>query len=424
MIDCRRPRRPRCLWTVALAFGFALPGLGSLIHAQSRDGFPPNPFWHGGKPFFESQLLYTSERFPNVAVAMDGTIVTTWGRNSHQVRRSEDGGRTWGPLITVSVHDWWQNRFPGAGLQGGGLTVDENTGDILTFFEDGHPPSDRLVFRSRDHGRTWSQEAVVIHPDSKGNDPSFHMNERGLTLRYGPHAGRLIRPSRSYAGSNDRENWTNHYTNAMYSDDGGRTWFTSEPFPAMGTGEAAIAELSNGMLYYNSRRHISTDGRNPRMRYIAWSDDGGHTWGDLSVSDVLPDGAQHVDYGLMAGLVRLPVDGHDILLFSNIDVPDTGEEEEIPHHLRTTRRERGTIWVSFDGGRTWPLQRLVYGGDFGYSSLAAGRPGTPSEGFIYLFYESKSDASLARFDQGHIARFNLAWLTGGQDWRDFLPESE
>ena len=381
-----------------------------------------NPFWNAGKPFFETQLLYTSERFPNVAVAMDGTVVTTWGRNSHQVRRSEDGGRTWGPLITVSAHNWWQNRFPGHGFQGGGLTVDENTGDILTFVEAEHPPADQLVFRSRDHGKTWSREDVVIHPDSKGNLPDFAMNEGGLTLRYGKHAGRLIRPSRHYAGSNHRDNWANHYTNAMYSDDGGRTWFTSEPFPAMGTGEAAIAELSDGTLYYNSRRHISTDGLNPRMRYIAWSHDGGHTWVDLSVSDVLPDGAQHVDYGLMAGLVRLPVDGHDILLFSNIDVPDTGEEEEIPHHLRTTRRERGTIWASFDGGRTWPLKRLVYAGDFGYSSLAAGRARTPGEGFIYLFYESKSDPELRRFDQGHIARFNLAWLTGGQDWRDFLPE--
>jgi sialidase-1 len=379
-----------------------------------------NAFWNSGKEFFEIQALFSSERFPNVVVARDGSIVTTWGRNSHQVRRSEDGGRTWGPLITVSEHNWWQRDFPGAGLQGGGLTVDENTGDILTFFEDGHPPSDRFVFRSRDHGKTWSKEDVVIHPDSKGNDPSFHMNERGLTLQFGEHAGRLIRPSRSYAGSNHRDNWANHYTNAMYSDDGGRTWVTSEPFPIMGAGEAAIAELSDGTLYYNSRRHISTDGLNPRMRYTARSYDGGHTWQNLEVSDVLPDGAQHVDYGLMAGLVRLPVEGHDILLFSNINVPATEEDEEVPHSERTGRRERGTIWVSFDGGKTWPLKRLIFGGDFGYSSLAVGRAGTPSEGIIYLFFEGKSDSSLVRFDRGYIARFNLAWLTGGRDWQEFI----
>jgi hypothetical protein len=62
---------------------------------------------------------------------------------------------------------------------------------------------------------------VVIHPDIKGNVPSMHMNERGITLKYGEHAGRLIRPARSYAGGNQREFWPEHYTNAIYSDDGG-----------------------------------------------------------------------------------------------------------------------------------------------------------------------------------------------------------
>jgi sialidase-1 len=203
----------------------------------------------------------------------------------------------------------------------------------------------------------------------------------------------------------------------MYSDDGGKTWQTSEPFPAYGTGEAAIAELSDGRIYYNSRRHLSTDGLNPRMRYIAWSYDGGHTWEDMSVSDVLPDGAQHVDYGLMAGLIRLPVDGHDILLFSNIDVPAIDEDEVIPHHLRTTRRERGTVWASFDGGKTWPVSRLVTEGSFSYSSLAAGRKGTPSEGWIYLMYEEWE-----RPRHGHMVRFNLDWLTDGRDWKTFLTD--
>jgi sialidase-1 len=34
----------------------------------------------------------------------------------------------------------------------------------------------------------------------------------------------------------------------------------------------------------------------------------------MSLSDELPDGDQDRDYGLMAGLVRLPVDDHDILI--------------------------------------------------------------------------------------------------------------
>jgi sialidase-1 len=360
-----------------------------------------NPFWGDGSELFEVQELFNNERLPNVVVARDGSVIAIWGWNNVRVRRSEDGGKTWGNEIPI-----------GLGLNAGGAIVDENTGDILIFTEERHPPAPLHVYRSRDHGKTWAEEKVVVHPDQKGNVPSMCMNERGITLTRGKYAGRLLRPSRVYAGGNQREFWHEHYTNAVYSDDGGKTWHPSAPFPVMGTGEATLEELSDGRIYYNSRRHLSTDGLNPRKRYIGWSYDGGQTWQDISVSEELPDGAQHTDYGLMAGLVRLPIDGHDILLFSNIDVPAEKEDEEIPFELRTTRRIRGTVWASFDGGKTWPVKRLVDEGSFAYSSMVAGREGTPSEGMIYLFYESNKGAK--------IARFNLAWVTGGRDWKEYI----
>lgn len=389
---------------------FASLFAASLFLSACEKPVPENPFWLGNNQQFETKKVFDSSQYrgqhPNVVVAKNGSVITTFGRDRYQISRSDDGGETWSPIEVLAD----------PGFQGGGVTVDERSGNIFVFVEEHHPPAKQTVFKSGDHGKTWQQTEIEIRPDSKGNMPDFHMNESGITLQFGEHAGRLIRPSRHYAGSNDRENWKNHYTNAMYSDDGGKTWQTSEPFPAYGTGEAAIAELSDGRIYYNSRRHLSTDGLNPRMRYIAWSYDGGHTWEDLSVSDVLPDGAQHVDYGLMAGLVRLPVDGHDILLFSNIDVPALDYEVVVPHHLRTTRRERGTVWASFDGGKTWPVSKLITEGSFSYSSLAAGRKDTPSEGWIYLMYEQWEQPR-----HGHMVRFNLDWLTDGRDWKTFLP---
>ncbi len=339
-----------------------------------------------GEPKFDVQPLFTGERFPNVVVATDGTVVATWGNRSYRVRRSEDGGKTWGPEITVAD----------PGFHGGGAIVDERSGDILVFVEAGHPPAALTVYRSSDQGKTWQKQETVVHPDEKGNVPSMHMNETGITLRHGKHAGRLLRPTRSYDGGNAREHWAKHYTNAIYSDDRGKTWHTSKPFPAHGTGEATLAELSDGRIYYNSRRHLSTDGLNPRRRHIAYSHDGGHTWKDLSVSEVLPDGDQVRDYGLMAGLIRLPVQGRDILVFSNI-VSESG-------------RTHGHVWASVDGGKTWPVKRLVDEGRFAYSSLSAGRPGTPSEGWIYLLYEGGPGAQ--------IARFNLAWLVEGDPTGD------
>lgn len=358
-----------------------------------------NPFLKAEEPVFESQVLFEGERFPNIAVTNKGALIAVWGgiseqygTGSLQVRRSLDGGKSWSETQIIKEPVQWN---------GGGVIVDRKSGDILLFAETGpltpeHPAGTLSVFRSRDEGVSWEeQNEFTILPNSLGHVPSMHISERGITLQHGEYAGRLIRATRFYSKGNQQEFWPEHYTNAMYSDDGGYTWQSSEPFPAYGTGEAAIAELSDGTLYYNSRRHLSTDGLNPRMRHIAYSHDGGQTWQDVSVSDVLPDGSQHRDYGLMAGLVRLPVNGHDILLFSNIESDDG--------------RNNGTVWVSFDGGKTWPVKRVVDSGGFAYSSMAAGRPGTPSEGYIYLLYEDGGHPSSV----GKVVRFNMAWLAEG-----------
>ena len=118
-----------------------------------------------------------------------------------------------------------------SGIHGGGTLVDESTGDILVFVESEHPPATISVFRSSDDGKTWLASDATFQPDSLGNQPSMHMNEHGITLRHGTHAGRLIRCSRYHGKTNDRSEWPNHYTNAVYSDDGGKTWKTSDPFP-------------------------------------------------------------------------------------------------------------------------------------------------------------------------------------------------
>ena len=208
------------------------------------------------EPIFDTKQLFYSERMPNVVVAMDGTIVASFGKTEFLVRRSEDGGNTWGPIIKVSE-----------GINGGGLTVDEKSGDIIAFIEEEHPPSKLKIFRSNDNGKSWKSSQIKILPDRNGMIPSMHMNEHGITLQKGKYNGRLIRPSRYYNAKNSSERkslykskkmWEGQYTNAIYSDDGGYTWHVSDPFPANGTGEAAIIELNDGSFYYNSRRTVKS----------------------------------------------------------------------------------------------------------------------------------------------------------------------
>jgi sialidase-1 len=93
-------------------------------------------------------------------------------------------------------------------------------------------------------------------------------------------------------------------------------------------------------------------------------------------------------------MVRLPVLDRDILLFSNI--------------VHQSGRRNGHVWASFDGGKTWPVRRQVFEGGFAYSSLDAGRPGTPSEGWIFLHYEGGPQGGST------FARFNLSWVLAGE----------
>lgn len=341
-----------------------------------------------GEPRFEMTQVFKKERFPNIVVGVDGTVIATYGTSSVRARRSEDGGKTWGDPVTIAD----------PGFQCGGLTVDEGSGDIIAFTEERHPPAPISIWRSSDQGKTWSRQPTIIGADSEGHEPSMHMNDNGITLRHGKHKGRLLRPSRWYAGKNERARWPDHYTNAIYSDDGGKTWKASEPFPAKGTGEAAVAELSDGTIYYNSRRHWAPEGENPRRRWTATSDDGGETWKDLQFCEILPDGPQDTNYGCMGGLTRLAVKGKDVLLYSNCE-SESG-------------RNQGTVWASFDGGKTWPVKRRVFDGSFAYSSMTSGRPETPSAGWIYLHFEGGPKGGST------VARFNLSWVVEGESTDD------
>ena len=374
-----------------------------------------------GEPVFDMQVVFDDGdhvREPYLAIAVDGTLLAVRNNKGH-LRRSEDGGRSWGDIIDVSITHSDSN-----------MIVDENTGDIMSVrMWDG---KDR-VFRSADHGKTWTERAItldvsklktrfaetgekerVTKADQNTSGTYFmHANasEAGITLRHGEHKGRLLvtatfRPHAKEHPS-DRKPADVIFSCAVYSDDGGATWKVSGLFPEGYTEEATLTELHDGRIYYNSRSHSGYYDKafaralrpDETMRREAWSNDGGETWEGLKISGVLPDGGGYNrGYGMKGGLTRLPVKGRDVLIFSNAD---TGGGD----------RKRMTVWASFDGGETWPVKRLVYAPQGAYSSLVAGRPGTVSEGLIYLLFEGGPDG---RYSAMRVARFNLSWLLEGK----------
>lgn len=383
-----------------------------------------------GEPAFDSQTVFAEDgsnvREPYLAIALDGTLLAI-RNNQGQLRRSEDGGESWGKIIKTGIAHSDSN-----------LIVDETTGDILSLRL--WDKTDR-AFRSSDHGRTWREEEITVQPGdelrkrekadgkrrgAKGVDEPgtyyLHANasESGVTLRHGEPRGRLVisatfRPHAEEHPS-DRRPGDEIFSCALFSDDGGKNWNVSEFFPDPFTEEAALLELHDGRLYFNSRSHRGFYDKalardlvpEDKLRREAWSEDGGNTWKELRISRVLPDGGGYDrGYGMKGGLTRLPVEGKDVLLFSNADT--AGGD-----------RARMTVWASFDGGQTWPVKRLVYESFSAYSSMVAGRPETSTEGMVFLLFEG---GPKGRYSAMQVARFNLSWVLEGERTGDGeIPE--
>ena len=119
-------------------------------------------------------------------------------------------------------------------------------------------------------------------------------------------------------------------------------------------------------------------------KQVGFSEDFGKSWKNAHEDDELFDGPPD-DYGCKGALVRVPGQNRDVLLYSSPG--------------RKDKREDITIKVSFDGAKSWPIKRMVRKGPGNYTWMAAGRPGTPSEGMVYIV--SNKD---------WMARFNLAWI--------------
>ena len=357
-----------------------------------------------GDSFFLSQKLWqdTGKAInPGIVIAKEGHIVAFHGGDD-RYRLSEDGGNI-----------WFAEQAMGGDVSGGNAVLDESTGDII-YLVAGTEGQGRIM-RSSDQGQTWKQENVSILPDGFGLYPDMlGPNQPGISLQFGGLKGRLIMPGtiRGPTGSDSLQWRPYHYGTSVYSDDHGVTWKTGKPFPVMGNKGAALAEIHDGNILYNAREYLSRGNR-----FMAWSPDGGDLWLNAYRDTVLPDGPRGSSYGCPGGMIRLSVDGYDILVYSNTDT-DAGNIPAEPGDINTDGREKITVWVSFDGGKTWPLKRLVSEGSAGGSVLASGRAGTATEGKIYLVYEGGSGS-----EEGvHFAAFNLTWILDGKDVNDYLGE--
>lgn len=349
---------------------------------------------------------FAAIRIPAVVVTNTGTVLAfaegraaaaDQSRNKLVLKRSTDGGKSWGAMAVIADGGDRSLNNPCA-------LVERRTGQVLVMFQsypagvterserirpgfEGIDIVRNLLITSNDDGATWSAPRDVTRQTKRGHPVTTIASGPGvgIQLRRGRHAGRLVFPMNE--GPFGR--W-NIY--AVYSDDRGATWQLGEAAPGGMTqdnsgghvstvNEAQIVELADGTIRCNARRWAGQ-----AVRKTCVSRDGGQSWSP--VQDV-PDLA---DPGCMASVCRL-ADSNDgpksCLAYSG---PLGG------------RRQNGTVCLSHDEGQTWPTRRTLVPGFFGYSCLVA-LPG----GTIGCLYEATPSDRIA------FARLTLGWLTDGRE---------
>lgn len=318
-------------------------------------------------------------RIPAITVTKAGTLLAfaEARQGSHKdhgdidlvVKRSEDGGRTWGEAITV--------RADGENCCSSPTPVVLESGRILmlstwkTTAEPFHYFSITwFVQHSDDDGLSWSEPRRI---DEGLVERDWIMACVGpghaIQLQNGPHKGRIV-ASCYHKWEGEGKRWQGR-SFLIYSDDGGESWKRGA-FSDPGGNECMSAELSNGDIMLNMRefkRWQDTTGLR-YLRQVAISTDGGETLGATVFDPQLPEAI--CEGSLIRYRFRHRKD--DWLLFANPTNPEV--------------RAGLKVKLSKDRGRNW---QVVYDAPFAktaYSDMAE-----LPDGSVAILYEAGDSTS-------------------------------
>ncbi|MFF3360601.1 sialidase family protein [Streptomyces misionensis] len=368
-----------------------LPLLAAPVIPEPARATPREPVARraSSRPYVSGRGGYAAYRIPALVSTRRGTVLAfAEGRRDGSgdsgdidvvLRRSTDGGRTWGPLAVVAAGNGNTRGNPAP-------VVDPRTGDIVlvTCGNAGDVTEAQImrgevtaargrrvyVQRSTDDGRTFTPPRDITDAVKR---PGWRWYATGpghaVALTRGPHSpaggapGRLLVPANHSTaparGSKDTGREARYYAgHALYSDDGGITWHlgyqATGPAGTVNVNETSAAQLPDGRVYFSAR---DQNGSAPGNRLDSYSSDGGATLD----RPYAPQPTLNDVPVVQGSVLQLREDGAP-LLFSGPCVP--------------TERRAMALWSSADAGRTFTRLATLSDGPAAYSDLVQLGPGT------------------------------------------------
>jgi sialidase-1 len=309
------------------------------------------------------------------------------------LKRSFDGGKTWGALQVVADHGK-------KNLNGPVPVIDLDTGRMFLMYTE----DKRGVFvtHSDDEGETWD----------KGRDITTHVRKDDWTwYATGPvhgiqlKSGRLLFPcdhmepdsqsgpfswifkTQVELATRSRGVMKSHM---VYSDDHGQTWRLGGSVDRH-TDEATVVELCDGSVLVNMRNTI----RNPygksfnHRRVQSISKDGGETWSSVLF---VPEQRTPVCQGSVIRYSSAANHDKNRILYSG---PDNNKRKDM------------SVWVSYDEGKTWPTKKLISPMPAAYSDMVV-----LPDMLLGLLYETGVNNA---YDSIVFTSLSLDYITDGLD---------
>jgi sialidase-1 len=347
--------------------------------------------------FREQNIVLTGAG--KIVTIVQGRNVSSWSDRSGQdllCKISEDQGESWSePIMMVTMGE--KSICPNAAV------YDRETGRIICLFSVFQWPftnsesrksweglkNREFAIYSDDEGLTWSESREITHMVKADTVVQVFGSGEGIQLKYGPDRGRLIVPGGDFLPPYKR-------VFAWFSDDHGDTWqsssVVSNPHNRLTPCENSIAELGNGTLLMNERS------QGIGQRWQSRSEDSGETWSPFMPVSDLPS------ISCNASIITVEYRKKEWVLYAGPVGPDPGVMNPLDDYKgrklsSQEKRQNGVAFASSDGGKTWPVRKLIVPGLFAYSSLMELHDGT-----IGLFYEARDHQDIM------LIKFSLEWL--------------